>query len=233
MSSTNRVQAVIFDLDGVLVMTEALKAAAHVATVNAFGGELDLSIYGRWMGKAHDLVRDAFIAEAGIQARPEEYTDMYRKTYQRLMESGLRTTPGAKELLTALEARAYRLAMVTSSKQWMVDEVLTQLGLGRYFEVVVSADDVEREKPEPDAYLLALKKLRMAAAEAVVVEDSEPGVRAARGAGIRVIAVRHEFNGLHDFSNAEFQLDSLAATEEVVGRIEQVLSGGSGSTPHA
>ena len=223
MNAASEPRAVIFDMDGVLITSEALKAEAHAATVRALGGEIDPGFYGRVMGQDHDTARSAFMKAAGIDPSPEQYSALYRKNYEQLMASDLRVALGVEPLLAALEQRRYRRGMVTSSVQWMVERVFRQTGLGRHFDAVVSGDDVERHKPAADAYLLALDRLAVTAARAVVIEDSEPGVMAATGAGIRVIALRHDFNRTHDFTRAACAIDSLADTERVVGHIEGIL----------
>ncbi len=225
MNAASEPGAVIFDMDGVLITSEALKAEAHAATVRALGGEIDPGFYGRVMGQDHDTTRSAFMKAAGIAPPPAQYTALYRKNYEQLMAADLRVVLGVEPLLAALEQRRYRRGMVTSSLRWMVEQVFHQTGLGRHFDAVVTADDVERHKPAPDCYLLALERLAISAARAVVIEDSEPGVMAAAGAGIPVIALRHDFNRTHDFTRAAGAIDSLADTERVVGCIERIVLG--------
>ncbi|MFQ5631813.1 MAG: HAD family hydrolase, partial [bacterium] len=110
----------------------------------------------------------------------------------------------------------------TSSIRWMMDTVLAHANLAHFFDVTICADDVQREKPAPDPYLLALERLNLPAPAAVIIEDSETGIAAAKAAGVPVIAVRHDFNGLHDFSNANAEVDSLKDTGRIIGFVEKL-----------
>ena len=134
------------------------------------------------------------------------------------MLEDLQVTAGARELVVALGDRDYRLAVATSSQPWMVDRILRQTGLGGHFQAVVTAADVERHKPAPDAYLQALDRLGVTAAEATVIEDSESGVSAAVAAEIPTLARRHETNRRHDLTKAEVVLDSLRQTDQILQR---------------
>lgn len=216
-------RGVIFDLDGVLVDSESLKAQAHSAAVAAFGGRIDPGFYGSVMGGSHEYVRAVYFREAGIDPEPEEYSRRYRNEYDRLLDGGLRPFPGVLEMLAQLRIRGLKLAVATSSKQWMVDRVFSLVDLARLFDTVISADDVTHHKPHPEAYLLALRRLAIAPESAIVIEDSESGLEAATRAGIRVIAYRHAFNATHDLSAARGALDSFEPPAEVAGRLEKFL----------
>ena len=106
----------------------------------------------------------------------------------------------------------------------MVDRILRQTGLGGHFQVVVTAADVERHKPAPDAYHQALDRLGVMPANAAVIEDSESGVTAAVSAGIPTLARRHEMNQRHDLTKAEVVLDSLLQTDQILHWIDKIGS---------
>ena len=216
-------RAVIFDLDGVLVESESLKAKAHSAAVAELGGRVPPSYYSQVMGASHEFVRAAFMRAGNLTVAPERYSSLYHGIYERMLED-LQVTAGARELVVALGDRHYRLAVATSSQPWMVDRILRQTGLGGHFQAVVTAADVERHKPAPDAYQQALDRLAVTAAEAIVIEDSESGVSAAVAAGIPTLARRHETNRRHDLTKAEVVLDSLRQTDQILQRIDEIIS---------
>jgi HAD superfamily hydrolase (TIGR01509 family) len=217
-------RGVIFDLDGVLVDSESLKAQAHAAAVASFGGRVDPLFYGTVMGGSHEYVRAVYFCETGIDPEPEEYSRRYRNEYDRLLDRGLRPFPSVLEMLGHLRRRGLKLAVATSSKQWMVERVFALVELGPFFDAVISADDVTHHKPHPEAYLLALRKLGVNAASAMVVEDSETGLAAALRAGIRAIAYRHSFNATHNLGSSRGVLDSFDPPEEVAARLESFLA---------
>jgi HAD superfamily hydrolase (TIGR01509 family) len=216
-------RGVIFDLDGVLVDCESLKAEAHAANVASFGGRVDPLFYGTVMGGAHEYVRSVYFRKAAISPEPEAYSQRYREEYDRLLDGGLRPFPGVLEMLGQLRRRGLKLAVATSSKQWMVDRVFSLVELRPLFDVIITADDVIRHKPDPEAYLLALRKLGLDAQSAVVIEDSETGLTAAVRAGVRVIAYRHAFNAGHDLSSARGTFASFEQPDDVARRLEQFL----------
>ena len=222
-------RAVIFDLDGVLVITEALKAQAHEEAVQFFGGRVERSFYGLVMGGSHESVRAAFMEKAGLDVEPEDYSERYGRIYERLLDSDLAVSPGVSELLEELQQRGYRLAVVTSSQQWMVGLIFAKTNISRFFGVVITAGDVARHKPAPDPYLAALDRLGTAADSALVFEDSEAGVAAAAAAGIAVIGLRHEFNAGHDFLPVRRTIRSFDDTRVVVQFVDEMLAQENGS----
>jgi HAD superfamily hydrolase (TIGR01509 family) len=209
-------KAVLFDMDGVLLETEALKARAHEQTINSFGGSSPPDFYSTVMGRSHHEVMTAFMVASGISVPADDYTKTYKEYYINFLGRQLAMTIGSKELLVHLKERGYKLALVTSSLRWMVDYIMETLNLQPCFDAIVCADDIAREKPAPDAYQKALLLLQLPANAAIVVEDSEAGVIAGVTAGCKVIAIRHSYNQRHDFSLASRVLAALAPTNEVV-----------------
>ncbi len=222
-SSRAAARGVLFDMDGVLVGTEELKARAHFETVRRHGGNLAPEYYGEVMGQSHEAAAMAFIRASGADLEPTRYAEVFRSVYGDLLGGGVELLPGARSLVSVLQKRGYRLAVVSSSLQWMMDEVLSQTGLGELFDAAVSADDVKEEKPSPEPYLKALSDLGLEPHQAVVVEDSESGVASAIAAGIAVIAVRHQYNGRHDMSGAISELHGLTDLNAVVDLLDSAL----------
>ncbi len=218
-------KGVLFDMDGVLVATEELKAIAHSETVTRFGGNFAPDFYSEVMGRSHYDAAAAFARAAGIPFDYDAYMKTFGSIYAGLIESRLELALGARELVVAVNDSGYRLAVVSSSLRWMMDEVLARSGLGPLFPVAVSGDDVEEEKPSPEPYLRALRETQLRPDQAVVIEDTESGVTSALNAGVAVIAVRHRYNGTHDFSGAA-EIEGLENTSSLLGLIESVLDAG-------
>jgi HAD superfamily hydrolase (TIGR01509 family) len=229
---SERASAVLFDLDGVLVRTEELKAEAHVAATRCLGGAVPASFYSRFLGMPHSAVRDAFLMEAGIRGNVDRYTEIYRGAYAELLANRLEAVPGAVELVRTLAARGFRLAVVTSTNSATTDFILRNIGLADCFQARISADDVREAKPAPDAYLLALRILGVSSRTAVVVEDSEAGVEAACRAGIPAIALRHSWNTGHNFAKAVAEIKSLRDPGPVLAAIAQALQAPAGEAGH-
>jgi len=128
-------------------------------------------------------------------------------------ELELPVVPGAGETVRRLADDGYRLAVASSSNRELIDAVLRRLELAALFEATVSSEEVGRGKPAPDVYLEAARRLDVPASRCAAVEDSASGIRAAREAGMRVIAYpnRHYPPAADVLASADVVIDSLDA----------------------
>ena len=194
--------AYLFDMDGTLVDSEKLKGKALVKTCNLFGGITTTDTYKAVMGKSWEEVAACFFEKAQINPAIEEFNAEFKPIYREILFNELATNPNAIELLTWLKNNGKKIGVVSSAFSWMVKQILTQLELTHFFDVVISQEDVSKHKPDPEAYLLALEKFALPASKVLVFEDSESGLIAAHKAKCDTVAFRHEFNINHDFSGA-------------------------------
>lgn len=207
-------RGVLFDLDGVLVRTEHLKAKSHALVIEALGSHASPYLYKQVMGQSFELVRDFFLASAGIEeADFSLYSQLFDQTYRHLMELELEVTPGVPELLQFLKRRGCFLGVVSSSPAKIIKYILRKTALSQFFHTIVSSDEPISEKPSPEPYLLALRKLGLMSDEVIAIEDSQAGVEAAVKAGLLVIALRHPYNEQHDFSLAHSIVSSLSGPD--------------------
>ena len=220
---TDAKKVVLFDLDGVIVLSESVKAEAHVKTVERLGGKASTDLYIKVLGQSHEAVRLAFLSAAQIEADPNEYTKMFRKIYHDLLDEKLEIRPGAVELIKELKTLGYSLAVVSSSSKSSVMKILKSIGLENTFEVFVTSDDVKEKKPNPEPYLLALKKLNAQPENAIIFEDFPSGVEAAIRANVRVIAVRHAFNGEQSFEGTYTIVESFLNVNQIIALIKSNL----------
>lgn len=217
--------AIVFDMDGVLADTEPLKFRAHRTAVRARGGALDRDLYRREMGNVHEDVVRAFLAASDLDTSPEAvaaYEERFREAYRDALADDLRPTSGAVELLECCRRDGRRTAVVTSSDRWMAEIVLRRLGPLEGFETVVTADDVEREKPDPEPYRRARSALVRDGEAAVAVEDTPAGVASATAAGLPVVAVRHDLNRERAFDGAAAVVPSLRPTRAFLDLIDRL-----------
>lgn len=216
-------KAILFDLDGVIVLTENIKADAHVKTIEQLGGQASANLYIKVLGQSHEEVRTAFIEAAQIHADPNEYTRIFRKIYHDLLDEKLEVRPGAVELIRELQKLGLVLAVVSSSSKSSVMKILKDIGLNDAFEVFVTSDDVKEKKPNPEPYLSALDRLHTNPEYALIFEDSPSGVEAGIRANVRVIAVRHAYNAEQKFEGAYTILDDFLNTSEVINLVQSIL----------
>lgn len=216
-------KAILFDMDGVIVLTENVKAEAHVKTIEQLGGNASANTYIKVLGQSHEEVRSAFLEVAKIKADPGEYTKIFRKIYHELLDEKLEVRPGAVKLIKELQKLGFVLAVVSSSSMSSVMKILKAIGSETAFEVFITSDDVKEKKPNPEPYLLALKRLDISPQNAVIFEDTLPGVEAAIRAKVRVIAVRHAYNADQKFEGAYAIVEDFLNTTRILMIVQSIL----------
>jgi len=181
-------EAVVFDLDGVLVDSEQIWDEVREELARERGG--------RWHGRAQADMMGMSSTEwsrymhdvIGLAEPPEEIdAEVVRRMEARYAER-LPLVEGAVEAVRRL-AVAFRLGLASSSNRPLIDAVLAATGLDSVFEATVSSEEVDRGKPAPDVFLEAARRLRIAPGLCAAIEDSGNGIRAAQAAGMRVIAI--------------------------------------------
>lgn len=182
------IEAVVFDLDGVIVDTEQVWDEVREALVRERGGRWSERAQADMMGMSSPEWSAYMHDELGLEESPAELNDeVVRRMLERYREE-LPLLPGAVEAVRRL-AGAFRLAVASSSNRPLIEAVLEGAGIAELFEAVVSSEEVARGKPAPDVYLEAMRRLGVEPARAAAVEDSANGLRSAHAAGLRVLAL--------------------------------------------
>jgi len=184
----SEVEAVVFDLDGVLVDSEHVWDEVREALARERGGRWHERAQADMMGMSSTEWSRYMHDAIGLAESPEEINaEVVRRMLDRY-SSELPLVPGAVEAVERLGA-GFRLAVASSSNRPLIDAVLSASGLDERFEVTVSSEEVARGKPAPDVYLEAARRLGVPPARCAAVEDSGNGIRAAHAAGMRVLAI--------------------------------------------
>ncbi|MDQ3380579.1 MAG: HAD family phosphatase [Actinomycetota bacterium] len=205
------VEAVVFDLDGVLVDSEQLWDEVREQLARERGGRWHEQAQADMMGMSstewsrylHDVI--------GLDDPPEELNAEVVRRMQARYAEHLPLIDGAVEASRRL-ARAFRLALASSSNRQLIDVVLSSTGLDALFEATVSSEEVERGKPSPDVFIEAARRLGLETRRCAAIEDSANGIRAAHAAGLRVVAIpnRRYPPPAEALALADAVLDSLA-----------------------
>lgn len=186
------IKAVIYDVDGTLIDSEPLHNRAWDEALTARGSSLESlsnSFIAKMPGKKPLVIADSMVKELQLDVTAEQLLSNKTDAYLRLIKSHLRALPGAISSITRCKEQGLLLAIGTSIDRKLLDVILKQLRIAEHFDVIVTGDDVQKGKPHPEIYLTVLKKLGLSPNEAVVFEDSDSGIRAAKAAGIWCVAV--------------------------------------------
>ena len=183
------VEAVVFDMDGLLIDTERVVRDAMMHVARAHGRELPLDVFLRMVGLPNPASRAVAEAHFGEDFAYDPYDAEVEARVEAELALGAAVKDGVVELLDALDALVLPRAVATSSSHASVDHHLGLNGLRPRFGAIVAAGDYARGKPFPDPFLLAAERLGVAPAACLALEDSHNGVRAAHAAGMMTIMV--------------------------------------------
>ncbi len=212
------IEAVVFDLDGVLIQTEELWDEVREGLARAGGGRYGKDEQRAMMGMSSPEWSRYMHEHVGLPASPDEIAaEVVRRMQDRYRER-LPLIDGGVAAVERLAAR-WPLAVASSSNRELIDLVLELSGLDRFFSATVSSEEVERGKPAPDVYLEACRRLGVDASRAAAIEDSHAGIGSAKAAGMRAIAIPNPSfpPGDEALADADVVLGSLVElTPEVV-----------------
>ncbi len=213
-----QIQAVVFDLDGLLIDSEPLQAWAWHEYVARFGAVMTPDVLSRMLGlRAVDAVK---IPIEMLDLPVDEATALRDRDeiFLAAVPGAIHPHTGARELIDDLRQRGIPLALATSGHRRYVDLALASAGLTGRFDQEVTAELVTRGKPHPDVYLRAAELLNIPAEYCLALEDAPNGVTAAKAAGMRCIAVPGEHSNLDGVAHADAVLESLS---EVISEMQQ------------
>ena len=199
--------AMIFDLDGTLLDTNATHVDAWVEGLGEHGYRFSADRVGPEIGKGGDLLLPTLLGDQAAQREGEAIRESVSGAFRRLAkERQFRIFDGVEGLLQELRSRGLRLALATSASEQDLDLMMESAGtdLRRYFDAVVTKTDVEHSKPEPDVIISALEKLHLSPAECAMVGDTPYDATAARRAGVVTLGVAS--SGLDDVDTLERRL---------------------------
>jgi beta-phosphoglucomutase len=214
-------RAVIFDFNGIIVNDEPIHFRLFQKVLGEEGIVLtEEAYYSRYLGFDDKGAFSAAYRENNRHLGQQELANLIERKavyYQQAIRNHVEIFPGVKRLINDLSSRV-PLAVASGALRHEIDTILSTAGLLRSFQVIIASEDVERGKPEPDIFLKALAQLNaladqnpISAAECVVIEDSKEGVKGARRAGMKCLAVTNSHPA-----------ELLADASAVVNSLEEV-----------
>jgi beta-phosphoglucomutase family hydrolase len=219
------VEAVIFDMDDVVLDSSAIHERAWDEALGRHGASMDMLEKGevaRIFGMRMREICEFLVKRFGLDADPEEIDAERHNTMMEIMAREMEPSDGLMQLLGMLKGKGMRLALATSGVDDYVDLVLDKLNLRSRFDAVVTGDDVEKGKPDPEVFLKAASKLGVLPGQCVVIEDAQKGIQAAHAAGMKAIGyqnLNHPYR--QDLSEADIVINSL---EEVTWEMVESLA---------
>lgn len=202
------IDQIFWDNDGILVDTEKVYMQATREVMAAAGVDLTESLYYQYFlassGGTWHLLRQKGASDSEIAA----LRDQRNRRYGELLAQQNYAIPGAEEALKTLSGE-FKMAVVTSSRRDHFEIIHRNTGFDRYFEFVICSDDVRHTKPDPEAYLRALRRSSANAMSSIVIEDSPRGLQAAMSAGIPCWVIPTALTRGGDFGGAEKMLKSV------------------------
>jgi HAD superfamily hydrolase (TIGR01509 family) len=204
------IRALIFDFDGLILETEAPVYRSWKEVYEAHGIPLPFDLWVKTVGSSNQAFHPQLHLEERLGS-PLTQDVLDRRVARRVelvLAEPLR--PGVVDLVEAARAAGMKVGVASSSSHDWVRGHLERLGILDRFDCLVTRDEVERVKPEPDLYLASLDCLGVVAADAVAIEDSPNGITAAKRAGLRCVVVPNPITEGLDLSQADLRLSSLA-----------------------
>lgn len=211
-------QALIFDMDGLMIDSETFYWRVGREIAREYGKECPDSVFQNMMGRKPIESIAHYCRDLGIAARPEDILIKRDAMVMELLKE-VEPMPGLMEILHAFHDKL-RLAIATSAQRHMVDIVMERLHIEQFFDHVQTSDTIKNGKPHPEIYLTTLQKLGVEPQRSIVLEDSHNGAKAGKAAGAYTIAIPSEHTQSQDFSFADFRAKDLHEARE---RIAQLL----------
>jgi len=206
-------EAIIFDMDGVLVDSEYTYFQSKSQILSEAGHEVEDSYHFQFMGTTSDYMWEKMKQEFSLPLSVAEYIQQMTALRQAMIKrDGIRVIPHVQEFVKGLSQAGLKLAVASSSSLAEIKVNLAEIGLSEYFSEVVSTEDVEHSKPAPDVYLATAERIGIMPENCLGIEDTKNGTGAVRNAGMVCVG----------FANQAFPKQDLAFADRVVSSFSEL-----------
>jgi HAD superfamily hydrolase (TIGR01509 family) len=227
MNHSPRIEALIFDFDGLILATEDADHQSWQELYDRYGGKLPFSKWATLIGTEEGTFDPALELEQQI-GRKLDWSQLKRERYQRWLEliEAQSVQPGVLEYLETGKQMGFKIAVASCSPMAWLKQHLDRLDLLAYFDVIRGKEFVRVTKPDPSIYLVTLQALQVNKEQAITFEDSPNGVQAAKAAGLFCIAVPTHLTWGLPLDQADLRMDSLAdiRLEKLLKKVETLRS---------
>lgn len=203
------IRGVLFDMDGVLVDSEAFICRAAIMMFGELGVKVEENDFLPFVGMGENRYIGGVAEKYGVKLDIDQAKALTYALYETISRNKLKALPGVHEFVNRCRERGLKLALATSADRVKMEVNLKEIGLPeKTFQAIVQGLDVQRKKPFPDIYLKAAEKLDLPSSQCLVVEDAVSGVKAALSAGCRCLALTTSFTA-GDLSEANWICSNL------------------------
>jgi putative hydrolase of the HAD superfamily len=205
------IKAVVFDFDGLILDTETPWYEAYRGIFRENGHELPVELYAQCVGSTFARF-DPFIYLQECLQKPLSKPEIERQAKERYAQQigGLSLRPGVESYLRSAKELGLKIGLASSSSREWIERYLTKYGIYDFFDCLRTRDDVKNVKPDPELYLRAVECLGVKPEQAVAFEDSENGLKAAKGAGLHCIVFPNPVTCHYQFEGCDGRHDSMA-----------------------
>jgi HAD superfamily hydrolase (TIGR01509 family) len=206
-------QAVIFDMDGVIIDSEPIYSEVNDIIFNRYGIIIEKEEYSTFVGRT---AQDVWAHIKNKHKLSESVDNLIRMENDGFIEqfklrSDINAIKGSLELIDELHKNNIILGLASSSLRRTISAVIDFFDINSYFKAVVSGEDVQRGKPAPDIFLHTAKLLKVEPDNCIVIEDSRNGVKSAKASGMKCIGYKNINSGNQDLSDADLITDDLSS----------------------
>jgi HAD superfamily hydrolase (TIGR01509 family) len=212
-------KGLIFDMDDTLIDSSPAHLKAFEIVFKDYNidiKDIPENIRNKFYGKTIKEIIDTIIGYSGKNIDPREVFDKREKIILKLLED-VKPLPGFDDLMRYLRSTDNISALATSSHQKYVDLIFDKFNIKNVFDVIVTADDIKSSKPDPEMFLLASKRLHIDPKNCIVFEDSDHGLKAAKLAGMKAVAVKNNIFDTHQtLKDADDIINNLSSVPELI-----------------
>ncbi|MBP1989814.1 HAD family hydrolase [Paenibacillus eucommiae] len=202
-------EAVIFDMDGVLIDSHSVALHLLCDTANSYGCNLTPEEIHSWGSLSSRQFWTKVKEEHQLPQEVHELIKSYNVDQEIIKYEEIGLIPGVKDLLKAIKESGIKTALATSASKKRMQAVIEMFGLSSYFDQCVCDNEVNQSKPDPEIFLLAANKLKVSPQLCVVIEDSRNGLLSAKAAGMICIAYKGLIHVKEDMTGADMEITSF------------------------
>ncbi|MDK2946648.1 HAD family hydrolase [Geotoga petraea] len=204
-------EAVIFDMDGVIINSEPLHYEANQQLFDKLGFSVPMNEYSNYIGISTEKMWEDLRDKYDLNENLDTLTDKHRKHTHDFIRKNMNGNeiPGIRKILEELKDKNIKTAVASSSSKDLIETVIKGFDLCQYFDILVSGEEVEKGKPNPDIFIYAAKKLKVNIKNCLVIEDSTNGIKAAKKAGAKCIGFNNPDSHGQDLTKADIVINKF------------------------